>query len=60
MSRVVRTVAAGIVPGSSLVFISKQAGQVTSAQPGRPPAAYSGVSCGHLPQYAPAYTPSTG
>jgi hypothetical protein len=46
--------------GSTLVLISKQAGQVTSAQPGSPPTAYSGVSCGHLPQYAPTYTPSTG
>ena len=46
--------------GSTLVFVSKQTGQVTSAQPGSPPAAYSGVSCGDLPQYAPAYTPSTG
>lgn len=46
--------------GSTLVFVSKQTGQVTSAQPGNPPAAYSGVSCGDLPQYAPAYTPSTG
>jgi hypothetical protein len=45
---------------STLVFVSKQTGQVTSAQPGSPPAAYSGVSCGDLPQYAPAYTPSTG
>jgi hypothetical protein len=46
--------------GSTLVFVSKQTGQVTSAQPGNPPAAYSGVSCGDLPQYAPTYTPSTG
>jgi len=46
--------------GAELVPVSKQAGQVTSAQPGNPPAAYSGVSCGDLPQYAPAYTPSTG
>jgi hypothetical protein len=46
--------------GSTLVFVSKQAGQVTSARPASPPAAYSGVSCGDLPQYAPAYTPSTG
>jgi len=46
--------------GSTLVFASKQTGQVTSAQPASPPAAYSGVSCGDLPQYAPVYTPSTG
>ena len=46
--------------GAELVPVSKQAGQVTSAQPASPPAAYSGVSCGDLPQYAPAYTPSTG
>lgn len=46
--------------GSTLVFVSKQTGQVTSAQPGNPPAAYSGVSCGDLPQYAPTYTPPTG
>jgi hypothetical protein len=45
--------------GSTLVFVSKQSGQVTSAQPGNPPAAYSGVSCGDLPGYAPAYTSST-
>jgi hypothetical protein len=43
--------------GSTLVFVSKQTGQVTSAQPDSPPAAYSGVSCGDLPQYAPTYTP---
>lgn len=43
--------------GAELVLASKQTGQVTSAQPGNPPAAYSGVSCGDLPQYAPAYTP---
>lgn len=46
--------------GSALVFVSKQTGQVTSVPAGNPPAAYSGVSCGDLPQYAPAYTPSTG
>lgn len=46
--------------GAELVPVSKQTGQVTSARPGSPPAAYSGVSCGDLPQYAPAYTPSTG
>jgi hypothetical protein len=46
--------------GAELVPVSKQAGQVTGAQPGNPPAAYSGVSCGGLPQDAPAYTPSTG
>jgi hypothetical protein len=43
--------------GSTLVLVSKQTGQVTSARPGDPPAAYSGVSCGDLPQYAPAYAP---
>jgi hypothetical protein len=43
--------------GAELALVSKQTGQVTSAQPGNPPAAYSGVSCGDLPQYAPAYTP---
>ena len=46
--------------GAELVPVSKQTGQVTSARPGSPPAAYSGVNCGDLPQYAPAYTPSTG
>ena len=46
--------------GAELILVSKQTGQVTSARPGNPPAAYSGVSCGGLPQYAPAYTPSTG
>ena len=46
--------------GAELVPVSKRAGQVTSAQPGSPPAAYSGVSCGDLPRYAPPYTPSTG
>ena len=46
--------------GSALVFVSRQTGQVTSAPAGNPPAAYSGVSCGGLPQYAPPYTPSTG
>jgi hypothetical protein len=46
--------------GAKLVPVSKQTGQVTSARPGNPPAAYSGVSCGDLPQYAPAYPPSTG
>jgi hypothetical protein len=46
--------------GAELVLVSQQTGQVTSARPGNPPAAYSGVSCGDLPQYAPAYTPSTG
>jgi hypothetical protein len=38
--------------GAKLVPVSKRTGQVTSAQPGSPPAAYSGVSCGDLPQYA--------
>jgi hypothetical protein len=46
--------------GSTLVFVSRQTGQVTSVPAGNPPAAYGGVSCGDLPQYAPAYTPSTG
>ena len=46
--------------GAKLVPLSKQTGEVTSARPGNPPAASSGVSCGDLPQYAPAYTPSTG
>jgi hypothetical protein len=46
--------------GSTLVLMSKRTGQVTSAQPYDPPAAYSGVSCGDLPQYAPVvYTPLT-
>lgn len=42
---------------AELVPVSKRTGQVTSARPGSPPAAYSGVSCGDLPQYAPPYTP---
>ena len=46
--------------GAELVPVSRQAGQVTSAQPGSPPAAYSGISCGDLAQYAPPYTPSAG
>jgi hypothetical protein len=46
--------------GADLVPVTKRTGQVTSTRPGSPPAAYSGVSCGDLPQYAPAYTPSTG
>ena len=46
--------------GAELVLGSKRTGQVTSARPGSPPAAYSGVSCGDLPQYAPLYTPSPG
>ncbi len=46
--------------GAELVLVSEQTGQLTNARPGSPPAAYSGVSCGGLPQYAPAYTPSTG
>jgi len=46
--------------GAELVPVSKRTGQVTSARPGSPPAAYSGISCGDLPQYAPPYTPSTG
>jgi len=45
--------------GAELVPVSKRTGQVTSTRPGSPPAAYSGVSCADLPQYAPAYTPST-
>ena len=44
--------------GAELVLLSARTGQVTSARPGSPPAAYSGVSCGGLPQYAPLYTPS--
>ena len=46
--------------GAELVLVSARTGRVTSAQPASPPAAYSGVSCGDLPQYAPFYTPSTG
>jgi hypothetical protein len=46
--------------GAELVLLSKQSGEVTSARPGNPPAAYSGVSCGNLPQYAPLYTQSPG
>jgi hypothetical protein len=46
--------------GAELVPVSNRTGQVTSAQPGNPPAAYSGISCGNLPQYAPPYRPSTG
>ena len=46
--------------GAELVPVSRRAGQVTSARPVSPPAAYSGVSCGGLPQYAPAYPPSAG
>jgi hypothetical protein len=46
--------------GAKLVLVSKRTGKVTSAQPGSPPAAYTGVSCGDLPQYAPSYPSSTG
>lgn len=46
--------------GAELVPVSRQTGQVTSAQPGSPPAAYRGVRCGGLPQSAPPYTRSTG
>jgi len=46
--------------GAELVLFSRRTGQVTSARTGSPPAAYSGVSCGGLPQYAPPYTPSPG
>lgn len=38
--------------GAELVPVSKRTSQVTSTQPGTPPAAYSGISCGDLPQYA--------
>ena len=46
--------------GGELVLLSARTGQVTSVRPGSPPAAYSGVSCGGLPEYAPLYTPSPG
>jgi hypothetical protein len=46
--------------GAELVLISKQTGQVTATRPGDPPAAYSGVSCGDLPQYAPDYPQPAG
>ena len=46
--------------GAELVLRTKRTGQVTSPRPGDPPAAYSGVSCGDLPQYAPLYTSSPG
>ena len=46
--------------GAELVLVSKRAGRVTSVRPGDPPAAYSGVSCGDLPQYAPLHTTSPG
>jgi hypothetical protein len=46
--------------GAGLVLESQRTGQVTSSRPGDPPAAYTGVSCGNLPQYAPLYTPSPG
>jgi len=42
--------------GAELVPVSTRTGQVTAAKPGSPPAAYSGVSCGDLPQLAPDYT----
>jgi hypothetical protein len=34
--------------GAELVLVSKRNGQVTSARPGIPPAAYRGISCGDL------------
>jgi hypothetical protein len=46
--------------GAELVPVAKQAGQVTAPRPGDPPAAYSGVSCGDLPQYAPDYPQPAG
>ncbi|HEY6295686.1 MAG TPA: VCBS repeat-containing protein [Streptosporangiaceae bacterium] len=46
--------------GAELVILSKGTGQLTSPRPGDPPAAYSGVSCGNLPQYAPPYTSASG
>jgi hypothetical protein len=46
--------------GAELVPVSKQTGQVTAARPGDPLAAYSGVSCGDLPQYAPDYPQPAG
>jgi hypothetical protein len=46
--------------GAELALVSRRTGQVTGVRPGSPPAAYSGVSCGGLPQYAPLYTPSPG
>jgi hypothetical protein len=46
--------------GSTLVLVSEQTGRVTSAQPASPPAAYSGVNCGDLPQDAPPYKLATG
>jgi hypothetical protein len=46
--------------GAELVPISKQTGRVTAARPGDPPAAYSGVGCGDLPQYAPDYPQPAG
>jgi len=36
--------------GAVLVPLSRRAGRVTSARPGSPPAAYSGVSCDGLPR----------
>jgi hypothetical protein len=45
--------------GAELVPLSSRTGTVTSAKPADPPAAYTGVSCGGLPQYAPPY-PSAG
>jgi hypothetical protein len=44
--------------GAKLVPVSSRTGQVTSNPPGTPPAAYTGVSCGHLPQLAPPYKPA--
>ena len=41
--------------GAKLVPVSSRTGQVTSNPPGTPPAAYTGVSCGQLPQLAPPY-----
>ena len=46
--------------GAELILLRARTGQVTGARPGSPPAAYSGVSCGDLPQYAPLYAPSPG
>ena len=42
--------------GARLVLVSERTGKVASAHP---PAADTGVSCGNLPQYAPAYPASS-
>ena len=44
---------------SALVVVSEQTGQIRSSRVAVPPAAYTGVRCGDLPQYAPGFMAAT-